>query len=306
MTNLRFCPSAAALLVVMLGLAMVDVLAGKPNNAASQTPTSDTATVRAVGTVEPASVADVGAQVTGRIVSLGADARGEKESRYQGKSIDFGSYVKAGTVLARIDHATYAAQVGQSKAALAQSQAELSVEQAKLDLAKSQLERLQHGVGTPDIATPLLKVKIAEAAVAKAKAGIAKSQAMLKQAEIALDETVIRSPIDGVIIARRVNVGQIVAPAPSAPSLFLIAADMKEMQVWASVLEADIARIHEGMKASFTVDAFAKEVFQGTVTQVRLNASMVQNAVTYTVVIEFKNPDRKLMPYMTANVQFHP
>lgn len=305
MTNVRFCPSAASLLVVMLGLAAADVLAGN-DSGPTQSPTSNAATIRAVGTIEPAAVVDVGAQVTGRIASLGPDPHSEKGSPYQGKSIDFGSPVKAGTVLARIDAATYATQVDQAKAALAQSEAELSIEQAKLELAKSHLQRLQRGEGTPDIASAPFDVKIAEAAVAKAKAGIAKSQAMLKQAEIVLSQTVIKSPIDGIVIARRVNVGQTVAPSSNTPSLFLIAADMKEMQVWVAVPEADIARIREGMKASFTVDAFPKEVFHGTVTQVRLNAAMIQNAVTYTVVVEFKNPDLKIKPYMTANVQFQP
>jgi len=111
--------------------------------------------------------------------------------------------------------------------------------------------------------------------------------------------------VKGVIIDRRVNVGQNVAPAgPNAASLFLIAKDLKEMQLWASVNEADIARIRKGMEARFTVDAFPKKTFKGTVSQIRLNAAMLHNVVTYNVVIDFENPDLRLVPYLTANLKF--
>ena len=124
--------------------------------------------------------------------------------------------------------------------------------------------------------------------MAAAEAALAQAKAALKQAEINLAYTTIKSPIEGIIIDRRVNVGQTVAPTSTVSSLFLIAKDLRNMQVWASVNEADIARIHNGMKVRFTVAAFPKDVFQGTVAQTRLNATMTQNVVTYTVVIDFR------------------
>lgn len=126
----------------------------------------------------------------------------------------------------------------------------------------------------------------------------------MKQAEINLDWTRIRSPVKGVIIDRRVNVGQTVVASLNAPSLFLIAKDLKHLQVWVSVNEADIGKIRKEQAVRFTVDAFPGEVFAGKVAQIRLNATMTQNVVAYTVVVTTDNPDGKLLPYLTANVQF--
>src|SRR5262249_42173603 len=114
----------------------------------------------------------------------------------------------------------------------------------------------------------------------------------------------IKSPVDGVIVDRRVNVGQTVVSSLNAPSLFLIAKDLRRMQVWASVNEADIGQIQKGQQVRFTVDAYPNEVFKGEVAQVRLNASMTQNVVTYTVVVNTDNTSGKLLPYLTANLQF--
>ena len=122
------------------------------------------------------------------------------------------------------------------------------------------------------------------------------SQAALELAKTNLDNTVIKSPIKGVIIDRRVNVGQNVGPSANAPGLFLIAKNLEKIQVWASVNEADIARIHKGTEARFTVDAFPKDVFRGKVAQVRLNAAMTQNVVTYTVVVTVDNPGGTCSP----------
>jgi hypothetical protein len=119
-----------------------------------------------------------------------------------------------------------------------------------------------------------------------------------------IDGTTIKSPVKGVIIARRVSVGQTVGPNPNGPALFLIAKDTKKMQVWAQVNEADIGRIRKRMEARFTVAEFPKDIFKGTVAQIRRNATMTQNVATYTVVIDFENPDLKLKPYQAANVQF--
>jgi RND family efflux transporter MFP subunit len=243
-----------------------------------------TATIGANGTIEPAEVLDVGAQVAGQIVSLGIDPRAATDPNFKDKKIDYNSPVEVGTVLAKIDPTVYAARHEQEKAGLRRARAELQLAEAK---AKQQ---------TPEVA---------KASLEAAEATVQQSQSALAVARTNLDYTVITSPVKGVIIDRRVNVGQNVAPAgPNAPSLFLIAKDLKKMQIWASVNEADVARIRKGMEVRFTVDAFPKETFKGTVSQIRLNAAMVQNVVSYTVVIAFENPDLKLVPYLTANVQF--
>ncbi len=145
---------------------------------------------------------------------------------------------------------------------------------------------------------------VAKATVIAAEAVVAQSKASLEQARRDLESTIIRSPINGFIVDRRVNVGQMVAPTANAPSLFLIGKALDKMQIWASVNEADIRHIRRGMDVRFTVGAFPKEIFHGTVTQIRLNATLTQNVVTYTVVVSFENRDLKLMPYLTANVQF--
>src|SRR5205823_11154354 len=131
-------------------------------------------------------------------------------------------------------------------------------------------------------------------------------KAALKNAEINLAYCTITSPVKGVIVDRRVNIGQTVVSSLNAPSLFLIAKDLKRLQVWASVNEADIGNIRSGQQVTFTVDAYPGRTFKGTVApdQPRLNASMTQNVVTYTVVVTTRNDDGKLKPYLTANVNF--
>ena len=145
---------------------------------------------------------------------------------------------------------------------------------------------------------------MAKAQVGVAQASIGQAQALLNSATTDLGYTEIKSPVKGVIVDRRVNVGQTQVSALSASSLFLLAKDLGRVQIWASVNEADIGRIHTGQKATFTVDTFPGEAFQGVVSQVRLNATMTQNVVTYTVVVTTENKDMRLLPYMTANVNF--
>ena len=143
----------------------------------------------------------------------------------------------------------------------------------------------------------------ARSALAVGEASVVQAEAALRQAEINLGYTTIRSPVKGVIVDRRVNIGQTVVASLNAPSLFLIAKDLTRMQVWASVNEADIGRIRAGQTVRFTVDAFPGETFVGEVAQVRLNATMTQNVVTYTVVVTADNPEGRLLPYLTANLQ---
>jgi HlyD family secretion protein len=242
------------------------------------------AMVHASGTIEPDEMVDVGASVAGPIVSFGADPRGATDPQFKGKSIDYNSPVDVNTVLAKIDATAYAARVEQEEAGLRRAAAELKLAKAK---GKEQ---------TPEVAKASLEV---------AKATLQQCQSALALAKRNLDYTTIKSPVKGVIIDRRVNVGQnVAATGPNSSGLFLIAKDLKKMQVWAMVNEADIARIRKGMEARFTVDVFPKETFKGTVLQIRMNAAVPQNVVVYTVVIGFDNPDLKLMPYLTANVTF--
>ena len=136
------------------------------------------------------------------------------------------------------------------------------------------------------------------------KAAVAQAKATLATAKINLAYCIIKSPVKGVIIDRRVNIGQTVVSSLSAPSLFLLANDLKHIQVWVSLNEADIGSIFPGQPVTFTVDAYPDRVFQGQVGKIRLNATMTQNVVTYTVEVNTENDDGKLLPYLTANVRF--
>ena len=181
--------------------------------------------------------------------------------------------------------------------------------QAKLELAEAAWKRAQTtqekaAISEPDIVTARSNYKVAKASVTAAEAAHAQKKAVLKEAQLKLSYTTIKSPVVGVIIDRRVNVGQMTSVGPNAPSLFLIAKDLRRIQVWASVNEADVGRIHVGMPVSFTVATYPGKTFRGKVTQIRLNATMTQNVVTYTVVIGTDNADGRLLPYLTAQVQF--
>jgi HlyD family secretion protein len=159
-------------------------------------------------------------------------------------------------------------------------------------------------VGEATVAQVKAALKDAQANVPKAEATLRDAKAALNNSEINLGYCTIKSPVKGTIIDRRVNIGQTVVSSLNAPSLFLIAKDLKRLQVWASVNEADIGNIKTGQPVTFTVDAYPGRTFKGTVYQVRLNASMTQNVVTYTVVVSTDNSDGALLPYLTANMQF--
>jgi HlyD family secretion protein len=146
--------------------------------------------------------------------------------------------------------------------------------------------------------------QVAKADVEVGQARVEQAQLAVKEAEVNLSYTVIRAPIDGVVIDRRVNVGQTVVAGLNAPSLFLLARDLGKMQVWAAVNEADISDVYVGQKVTFKVDAYRDQSFVGTVSQIRLDASMSHNVVIYGVVIDIDNTEGKLLPYMTASIQF--
>ncbi len=261
--------------------------------------------ITATGTIEPEEVVDVGAQVAGEILSFGEDPRGG------GKSISYGSPVEKGTVLARLDDRLFRARVDQTTASV--TKADADVEQAKARLRQSERDvernrKLQSRgpgfVAPQDVDNALSAVETNRAGLALAESGVAVAKANLEEAEANLGYTTIRSPVKGVILDRRVNIGQTVVASLNAPSLFLIAKDLKRIQIWASVNETDIGQIHPGQAVKFSVGTFPGESFGGKVSQIRLNASMVQNVVTYTVVVSVDNASGRLMPYLTARLEF--
>jgi HlyD family secretion protein len=261
------------------------------------------ATISSTATIEPEEVVDVGAQVQGMVKTFG------KDPRDSAKDIDYGSPVEEGTVLAQIDDSIYKTQVDMAKATLENNVALLAEAKTKLSLSQQNWDRAQNlrknNVMTQaDYDTAKADMQTQGPAVDAAQAAVDQAKASLAQAQTNLRYTTIKSPVKGVIIDRRVNIGQTVVASLSAPSLFLIAKDLKRLQLWASVNEADIGQIHAGQTARFTVDAFPGKQFRGTVAQIRLNAVMTQNVVTYTVVISTDNSSGTLLPYLTANVQF--
>jgi HlyD family secretion protein len=275
-------------------------------------------TISATGTVEPEEVVDIGAQVAGQVKSLGPDPLDST------KTVDYGTPVEEGTVLARIDDALYAADVDQASASLEvakanqlRAESDLLQLKAKLTQADADLRRAKELQRSPGAIAPQdfdqflaaydtckANVAVGEASIAQAKKSVAQSEAVLKKSRQNLSYCTIQSPVKGVIVDRRVNVGQTVVSSLNAPSLFLIAKDLKRLQVWVSVNEADIGQIHPGQPVNFTVDAYPKDVFKGSVNKIRLNATMTQNVVTYTVEVTTDNSDGKLLPYLTANVLF--
>ena len=258
-------------------------------------------TISSSGTIEPSATVDVGAQVAGRITSFGTDIAG--------KTIDYGSVVEQDAVLAKIDDSVYAADLSVAKAGESAAAANLEQMNAKLDQAGAEWKRAQDLFANKlmsqvDYDTDKANYEVAKANVSVAKSGVAQAQADLDKAQRNLDFCVIKSPVRGVIIDRRVNIGQTVVSSLSAPSLFLIAQDLTKMQIWVAVNEADVAKIKPGAPVTFTCDAFPGRQFEATVGKVRLNANMTQNVVMFTVEVNTENPDNVLLPYLTANVKF--
>jgi HlyD family secretion protein len=273
------------------------------------------ATINATGTLEPEEVVDVGAQVAGQIVSFGKDSTGNP--------IDYRSPVEPNMVLATIDDTVYKADVDTAGAQLDQARTAVLKGEADLVQAKAKLLQAEHNwnrakaMGPSDALsqndydmyqaeyeTAKASVTLADTEIAQAKSGIALADAGLAKAKRNLEFCTIRSPVKGVIIDRRVNIGQTVVSSLNTPSLFLIAKDLTRMQIWVSMNEADVGRITPGAPVTFTCDAFANQVFDGQVSKVRLNATMTQNVVMFPVVVEAANPDNILLPYLTAKVQF--
>ena len=272
-------------------------------------------TIAASGTIEPEELVDVGAQVSGQIVSFGTDTAGQE--------VDYCSVVTNGMVLAKIDDVTYLADLDVARAQLSNAvasgtSARASLVKATVDLAQARKawDRAQAiGVGVAlsqsdfdtyqaSFESAEADLGIAEAAVLQAEAGVVEARASVEKAERNLGYCTISSPVDGVVVDRRVNLGQTVVSSMSASSLFLVAKDLSRVRIWASVNEADVGQIHVGQDVTFTVDTFPGKTFSGVVRRVRLNATITSNVVTYTVEIDTENPDLLLLPYLTANVEF--
>jgi len=260
-------------------------------------------TINATGTLQPQEVVNVGAQVAGLIVRFGDDPN--TPSGF----VDYCSVVEQDAILAIIDPTFHEAALEQAEAALQSSEANLQQLAARYHLAESEWNRQETLRKTGAIAESEYDNAKADYDIAKAnveigKATIRQNKAMVNTAKINLGYCTIKSPVRGTIIERRVNIGQTVVASLNAPSLFLIAKDLNKMEVWTSVNEADIGQIKLDMPARFTVDAHEDEIFLGTVTQIRMNAQMTQNVVTFTVVVTTDNSSGKLLPYLTANVHF--
>lgn len=262
--------------------------------------------IEATGTINPVTSVQVGSQVSGMISKL---------------YVDFNSKVTKGQVIAEIDPKLFQGAVLQAQADLQNSQAVLAA--AKANLAKDQAtlqqnkldydravtlqrqavnsqQQLDQAKATYDAITA--QVGSDRAAIQQAEAQVAQKTATLQVAQTNLDYTIIRAPINGTVVARNIDIGQTVAASLQAPTLFMIALDLTKMQVYAKTDEGDVGQIRPGQKADFQVDAFPKEVFHGVVFQVRMNATSIQNVVTYDTIVNFDNPQLKLFPGMTAYV----
>ncbi len=249
-------------------------------------------TVGATGALEAVTTVQVGSQVSGIIEYLYAD---------------FNSIVREGDVIARLEPSIFETQIEQAQANLARSEADVERLRVTLDDATNQLARSEdlaarELISTIELEAAQVTVRSAAAQLKSAEASVVQSQASLNQNQVNLDHTVITAPIDGIVIARQVDEGQTVAAGMSAPELFIIAADLTEMQVIANIDESDVGRIRPGQPVTFTVDAYAAEEFDGTVSQIRLEPVVLQNVVTYATVIDVPNNELKLKPGMTATV----
>ncbi|NJD09739.1 MAG: efflux RND transporter periplasmic adaptor subunit [Gemmatimonadetes bacterium] len=236
--------------------------------------------VSATGTLQAVTTVQVGTQVSGQVAALYAD---------------FNDAVKKGQLIARIDPTLSEQAVADAEAGLARNQAELT---------RAQQERDRSALLHESKVVTDVELNTAEYSLVVAKANVRSAEVALARARRNLAYTEIYAPIDGIVVERNVDVGQPVAASLSAPQIFLIAQDLAEMQILASVDESDIAQIREGAQVRFTVQAYQNRTFEGTVRQVRLQSATQENVVSYKAVVAVANPDRALLPGMTATVEF--
>lgn len=250
--------------------------------------------VMATGTLSALVTVQVGSQVSGRLQKI---------------MVDYNSKVRKGEILAQIDQQMFRAAVDQAKASLLAAQSNLD----KAKIQATDTERLwernsslleKNLISQAEVDTAKSNMDMAKAQILAAEGGLAQAQASLQQTQINLGYTTIVSPINGIVISRSVDPGQTVAASFQAPTLFTIAEDLSRMQVDTNVSEADVGKLTPAMTATFTVDAYPGELFTGKVRQIRNAPQIVQNVVTYDAVIDVENPELKLKPGMTANVNF--
>ncbi|MCG6188523.1 efflux RND transporter periplasmic adaptor subunit [Maribellus maritimus] len=273
---------AAASAIAFMALKPKKVNADKINIETAKAETGSVSkTVTATGTLEAISTVEVGTQVSGIIENI---------------YVDFNSYVKRNQVIAQIDTTNLVAQLEQSQATLDNAKAELDYQQANYNrLAPLNDKKL---ISQSDFDQTVYNLN-------KAKANYNSAIASHRRNQINLNYAFIHSPIDGIVLNRAVEEGQTVAASFNTPTLFTIANDLTQMRVEADVDEADIGQVKEGQRVEFTVDAFPDDVFEGEVTEVRLEPTVTNNVVTYTIIISAPNPDFKLMPGMTAETEIY-
>jgi len=285
-----------ALAVVVAAAGALLAFRGRDKEVQYQTTTVDRGdivdVVGATGTLQAVTTVQVGSQVSGIVDSLGAD---------------FNSRVKKDQVVARLETSTFDARLSQARANLVAARANVEKARATVADTKQKYERAkelfaQQLLPAADLETAKSNYEGAVAGQQGAVAAVSQSAAAVQQAQVDLTHTVIRAPIDGVVVARNVDVGQTVAASLQAPVLFVIANDLSRMQVNASIDEADVGRVRAGQDVTFHVDAYPNDTFTGRVDQVRLQPITVQNVVTYNTLIAVDNPGGRLMPGMTATV----
>ena len=249
--------------------------------------------ISATGSLRALSTVDIGSQVSGQVLSV---------------EVDFNDGVRAGQAIAHIDPAPMSSRLTQSQANLASAQAGLTEAQASLKNAeadyarKTELAQRQLVSGS-EVDLALAARDQARARIASARASVRQAEAAVASAQLDLDYTVIRSPVDGVVLLRAVEPGQTVAASFQTPMLFQIVEDLSKMQIDLSIDETDVGQVREGQRVEFTVDAYPDRRFSGVVHQIRLSATNVANVITYPVVVRVDNPDGALLPGMTANAE---
>ena len=249
--------------------------------------------VSATGTLEPWRRVDVGSQVSGVVQEL---------------FVDYNSIVSEGQVLAKIDPTLLQVQVEIQKANIERQEMDIENQKVQLEDLKVKLERAEslfksQLINQQQLDDAKLQVKNREAQIASAQKQMVQSKANLSQAELNVSYTTIKSPIDGVVVERRVDRGQTVQASMQTPSFFVLSTDLRTLRLSAGIDEADIGRVEVGQKVMFKVDAYGGQEFEGTVDTVRLNASNQNNVVTYPVWIRVPNPELKLRPAMTAQLR---
>lgn len=251
-----------------------------------------TQVVEASGTINPVNTVSVGSVVSGLIESI---------------YVDYNSQVKKGQLLAQIDPRNFQASVEQNTAQVQNAEANMAKIQAVTEMSRKTYVRYKNLYKKNFIAKSELDQAESDylsnkAQIASAAAQISQAQANLATAKTNLGYTKIIAPVDGTIIARKIDIGQSVAASFQAPELFTIAQDLTKMQIEVSVSEADIGKVAVGQEVTYTLDGYQDSIFKGKVTQVRISPTTVSNVVTYTVIVEVDNEDLKLIPGMTANV----